>query len=86
MNESIKKFLTTNAVALTIAGVSAVVYLSGIILSLRSDLSATQFQVQALQQSTTTVQALIPEVAAIKQASIDTNQKVNILYSRLIPK
>jgi hypothetical protein len=84
MNETLKKILVDNAGALIVALGTVFLALCGFILSLRADVNSTQFQVQALQQSTSPITSLVPEVAAIKQASIDTNEKVNALYSHFI--
>jgi hypothetical protein len=84
MNETLTKILINNAGAFTIAFATFLIGVCAFVLSLRADLNSTQFQVQALQQSTAPIGALVPEVAAIKQASIDTNEKVNALYSHFI--
>lgn len=84
MSETIKQIIKANLGAFIIAFCSVVFFVFGYILSIRSDLNATQLQVQALQQSIQPIQSLITEVAAIKQASVDTNEKVNALYSHFI--
>lgn len=84
LNDWTKTFLLNNSATLIVAGLSVLFFVFGYILSIRADLNSTEFQVQALQQSNTSLIPLIPEVAQIKQLSQDTNDKVNMIYSRSV--
>lgn len=86
MIQNVQTFILNNAATLVVAFCSLLFFVLGYILSIRSDLNATQLHVQALEQSNSTLTHLIPEVAQVKQLSQDTNDKVNILFSEFVKK
>lgn len=82
--QGFKEVLVKNAwpIFTTLAGI--IFFVCGYVLSIRADLNATQFRVEALQESTISFQSLITEVEAIKVTTQETKEKVDAIYEYFI--
>lgn len=82
--QGFKEVLVKNAWPIFTSVGGAILFIYGFVLSLRADVNTVQLQINALQQSSSTIQSLVAEVAAIKVTGEETKEKVDAIYKYLL--